>query len=125
MASFQKMAFNLGAILCITLAAVFIILNGSTLVSLKLLPGNAAVTVSLGFVMLGFWLLGTLGALFKYWQAAQQLKSSMKQYELRREKAEVKAEVSTDQIRSLESKIQTLEKALQQALASASGKQER
>lgn len=56
------------------------------------------------------------------WQAVARITSRMKQDELRKEKAQVQAEISTDQIRVLETKVQTLEKALEQALSGSTSR---
>jgi uncharacterized integral membrane protein len=73
-----------------------------------------------GLVLLKLFALGALAGLCLYWNSRTQYNREIKHFELRREKAEVKAEASTDQVRVLESKIQTLEKALEQALSSGS-----
>jgi uncharacterized integral membrane protein len=107
-------ALSAGALLALFLVAAG---NVSTYILLNFPP---IAGISLGIVILAAGLLGVLSAFGFSMVKRQTMRTEIKQYELRKEKAEVKAETTSDQVRVLEAKIQTLEKALAQALSSSS-----
>lgn len=101
-----------------------IVMNWSQPVNLSL--GQYTLTqFPLGGALLGVYglTLAAMGA--QLLQQISVIASRMKQFELRKEKAEVRAETQTDQVKALESKIKTLEKALDQALKAVSSTQQR
>lgn len=124
MAPRHNVLLSLASLLCIILAVFVLVQNWSGSVSVTI--GNQTwPSVMLGPVLLSLFVLGALASFFRLWGMASMLRSRIKHDELRREKAEVKAETSSDQIRALESKIQTLEKALEQALGTSTTKKKR
>ncbi len=118
MQSRQNYFLTIVSILCIVLVAVVVVQNWEQYLSVTFLSRTIP-NISLGLVLLAISLVSGLAVFFKLWDISQRLAGEIKQYELRKEKAEVKAETSSDQVRVLESKIQTLEKALEQALSAS------
>lgn len=124
MGNLRQPLFTLATLLCTLVAGLLIVQNWETSISLALATAVWP-QVSLGSVLLVVYALGALATLIKSWGAYLRICQDMKHYELRKEKAEVKAETHTDQIRTLESKIKTLETALAQALAASASKSDR
>jgi hypothetical protein len=113
----SKTVFPLTSLAIVALIGCLIAQNWYTSIPITFLSQHWP-SMMVGPVLLGTTLFSALAVFLRQLSVTRQFQSEMKQWELRREKAEVKAETSTDQIRVLESKIQTLEKALQQALSS-------
>lgn len=118
MNSLRTVTLTMASLFCITLIALLVVQNWQMQTPLTV-AGTTWPAVSLGGVILVASLLSGLGLFFRLWNVMQRMQTGIKQSELRKERAEVRAETSGDQIRALESKIQTLERALEQALSSA------
>lgn len=117
----NKALLTLGSLVATITAAIFIFQNWYTATSVSFVSWTWP-QMSVGMALLTTFILGSLGTFFKSLSVFTELRGDVKQYELRKEKAEVKAETTTDQVRALESKIQTLEKALEQALSATANK---
>ena len=115
MGPFQRYCLTVLSIACLLAVLIAVFQNWAT--PARLVWAQWVWTgVPMGAVILGSFLLGIAGVFFRFWELSRLMRAELKQYELRREKAEVRAESTHDQVRALESKIQTLEKALSQAL---------
>ncbi len=116
MGALRRILLNTISLLFIAVLAILIVENWPVSTPL-LLPNGAHASASLGGIILTGAILAMVPAIMRQWLSVGQIQNQIKQFELRREKAEVKAEVNQDQVRVLEAKIQTLEKALDQALS--------
>jgi hypothetical protein len=124
MSPVKKLLFPFVSLFCIVLVAALTLQNWYNDTAINL--GNQAFApLPLGAVILVTFLLGSGAAFFTLWGLTNQVRAQVKHAELRKEKAEVKAETDSDQIRALESKIDTLEKALEQALSTSTSKKRR
>ncbi len=111
-----KYLMHLATLLFAVIAIALIAQNMDQAVDIQLF-NRGWEQVSLGLTYLIALVSGLIICFSLVWPRVARLQAEAKHYELRKEKAEVKAESSSDQIRVLESKIQTLEKALEQALS--------
>lgn len=116
MGRFQRMFINLSASLLWAAVVLMIVSNGATIVSFQFLdrtyPGvSLATVIGLVAVLVGV----SLG--LKLWEMVRRLKQASLKTERQVERAEVTAEISTDKVKALEAKIQTLETALAKAMS--------
>ncbi len=115
------MLYTALSLLAVVFGVTLAVQNGSQVITFHL--GQSTLTqVSLGSLFGVMFVAGFLAALFQSLRWLDVLQSRLKRYELKREKAEVTAETNADQVKVLESKIKTLEKALEQALSPSSKK---
>ena len=111
----QRLLLNVAAIACAAIAAWLIVENGSVDVSCHLF--GQTYSVSLSALLAG---IGVLTALATGLRFSGMVLVSSKQTQVTQRKAErleVAAESSTERVKVLEHKIETLETALKKALA--------
>jgi TRAP-type C4-dicarboxylate transport system permease small subunit len=115
----KPLFLNLLAMLACLGLLTFIGTNYFTRVSYDLF-GLAFEMTLLGFPLLISALLAGLSVFFKMRERVLNARQENLRAERHREKAEVTAEASSERVKALEAKVQTLEKALEQALAQKS-----
>lgn len=115
----KKMMFQLLSLAALIVAVVLVVQNFGEYVPLRFLNLSME-AVPLGILLLVAVLMGSATIFFRMLDIAMHLQGRLKQFEHRREKAEVSAQTSSDQVNALEAKIETLEKALERALAAQS-----
>jgi hypothetical protein len=106
------------SLFCLVTVVLLMVQNWSQTTSVTL-GSQHWPAVSVGTLLLGVVLLTSVSLLLRFMDLATILRNRMQQDTLRREKAQVVAETSSDQVCALEAKINTLEKALEQALSSS------
>ncbi len=90
--------------------------NWSVMTPLQI-QGGQMITLSLGQVLLLSGSILMIANLLSFLRIYNPLQRRLKQFELRKEKAEIQVETTSDYTKALEQKVETLEKALQQALS--------
>lgn len=90
-------------------------LNFATNITLNLSPSHS-VNMSVAYVILAVALNSTLAVLFLILGNYNKVQNSLKEYKRKLEKTSVNAECDNSRVAVLESKIQVLEKALENAL---------
>jgi uncharacterized integral membrane protein len=124
MGRLQRFFLNLISSIALALLLVTVISNWETSVTVQFLEITLA-DLSLGSVFLGIIALTGLIGILKSWELMGLVQKNMRKSERHLEKAEVTAEISTDKVKALESKVQTLEKALSKALEDMAKSRER
>lgn len=99
-----------------TLLCVGLIMNNINTPITLALTEQQHITLPLGGLIAAMYLLGIFAVVFVTLGLKNKLINQVKQQELRREQAQVSSETASDQIRALEAKVSTLEKALEKAL---------
>lgn len=91
-------------------------LNNNTKIDFVFLPNTEAVSINIAYVLLTYILGGLTAMSLAYSVQVATLKDIIKKKERTVEKSSITSEESQDKVQLLESKIQTLEKALDEAL---------
>lgn len=117
MLKLQRFLLSVAALLCLLVALVLVIQNLAVMTPFQfaVITGQSA---PLGALMAIVGVLVAGGILLKMWGHHLSLRHQQRQTHRELEKKEVSREEAAAQVRVLESKVQTLERALQEALKS-------
>ena len=111
----KSLIFTFLSLLFLVLGVTLAVQNGAQHIHVML--GRSVIPdVSMGTLLGVAFVFGFLTAFMQLLKIAFALQSRLGSDELRREKAEVSAETSSDKVKALEAKVATLEKALSQAI---------
>ncbi len=114
MGRFQSFLLNTLALVFLLAAGVFVIQNLSVYAPLQIFTTTLEASVGLSMGIVG--LLAAGGFALKAWEMMLKARKDRLRTGRQLEKAEVQAESSTERVKALENKIETLEKALNAAL---------
>lgn len=124
MGRLQRFFLNLISSIALAVLLVAVVSNWETSVTVQFLEITLE-DLSLGSVFAAIIALTGLIGILKAWELMGLVQKNMRKSERHLEKAEVTAEISTDKVKALESKVQTLEKALSKALEDMAKSRER
>lgn len=111
----QRIALNLLSFACLALGVALIVLNWPLPVSVQWL-NNVRMEMPLGVLLLSMSLLVAASIGFRVWCQFLALGHQHKRTSRELERKDVSHEEAAGRVKALENKVQTLEKALQEAL---------
>jgi hypothetical protein len=114
-ATWQRIFVNLLSIFLLAGVVVLIFSTWLMPVSISIL-GNLYPDLPLGGLLAMVGVAVGLAVLLKGWEYLATIRHEARRIERNRERAEVTAEASSDKVKALEAKVETLEKALSKAL---------